>query len=79
MKIDKQSLIRLGFMAVIEGVLAGLSFIPGVLFLKPPFTWLEAFSVAIALIVTNQPVVAALPQLRDVRTAIVQRMQKFSR
>jgi len=79
LEVDKQSLIKLGFMVVIEGVLAGLSFIPGVLFLKPPFTWADGFTVAFALIVTNQPVSSALPVVfKDVRVAIQKRMKRFS-
>lgn len=79
LEMDKELLIKLGLMICIEGLLAGLSFVPGVLFLKPPFTWQEAFTVAFALIVTNQPVANLLPATKDVKTEIAKRIAKFFR
>lgn len=76
---EKASLLKLGVMLSVELILGGLSFIPGIVILQPPFTVQQALAVALALIITNQPIAALLPAPGDVREAIRIRTAKFLR
>ena len=79
--VESASLLKLGIMVAIAGVLFGLSFIqPGMSAWFPaPLTPLQFGAVVIALIVSNQPIAAILPAPADVRYAIRNRTQKFLR
>jgi ABC-type dipeptide/oligopeptide/nickel transport system permease subunit len=74
--LEIQALIKLGLMVVVALIMFGLSFTS---IFPPPLTLPELFSVIIALIISNQPVAALLPQLPDVRAAIRLRTEKFMR
>jgi ABC-type dipeptide/oligopeptide/nickel transport system permease subunit len=69
--METQSLIKLGIMVVIAGVMFGLSFTS---IFPPPLDLPTLLSVIVALILSNQPVASLLPTTRDVRVAILQRI-----
>jgi hypothetical protein len=65
--VETQALIKLGVMVVVAGIMFGLSYTS---IFPPPLDLPQLVSVIIALILSNQPVAAMLPQLPDVRMAI---------
>lgn len=71
---ETASLYKLGLLILTEAILGGLSFIPGIIILQPPFTWPTAIAVAVALILSNQPVASLLPATKDVREAMAKRL-----
>lgn len=73
MEVEKRSLLTLGLMVVIEAVLVGLSYVPTLGLFPSPLTWQEMLAVAVALILSNQPVASVLPAPADVRAAIKSR------
>ena len=74
--VEKASLLKLGLMVVIAGVMFGLSYTN---LFPPPLTPESFLGVVLALIMTNQPVAALLPAPFDVRMAIRTRVSKFLR
>jgi hypothetical protein len=76
--VETASLIKLGVMVLIGVVVSLLSYY-GVIVTVPPFSWETAVGMAIALILSNQPVANMLPAPLDVRMAIRARTAKFLR
>jgi len=74
--LETQALIKLGVMVVVAGIMFGLSFTS---IFPPPLILPQLVSVIVALVLTNQPIAALLPQLRDVREATQERINKFLR
>jgi hypothetical protein len=76
--VETASLLKLGFMLVAEVIISLLSYY-NVIVTVPPFSWETALGMAIALILSNQPVANMLPAPKDVRQAIQKRMVKYLR
>jgi len=60
-----KSYIMLGALLIVEGVLAILIW-QGVIPSTEPLTWQKLVSIAIALLVSNQPTYSLLPEAKDV-------------
>jgi ABC-type dipeptide/oligopeptide/nickel transport system permease subunit len=69
--METQSLIRLGSMVVIAGIMFGLSYTS---ILPPPLDLPTLMSVIVALVVANKPVSDLLPSTKDVRVAVLKRL-----
>lgn len=69
LRVEQASYIKLGLMLVAEVALSLLSYYD-IIVTKPPFSWETAVAVAVALILSNQPISAILPTTADVRAAL---------
>lgn len=75
--IEIAAIYKLGFMVIVAIVISILSYF-SVITTVPPFSWQTAIAVIIALIITNQPVQALLPETHDVQFARVSREARLS-
>jgi hypothetical protein len=75
--VEVAAMYKLGMMVIVAIVISLLSYY-SVIATVPPFSWPTLVAVIIALIITNQPVQALLPETRDVQVARVSREARLS-